>query len=75
MIKIVSVKDNYFICKLNILIIGFFISIYSILLLIKYHSDNYDKIKIYSSFGLLLGLIFTLCGLLTYKKEFSYQEI
>lgn len=74
MLRIIRTNDDYFACKLNIIIAGFFITIYSTLLLIKFHSDNHYKIKLYSSFGLITGLLFMLCCIFKIRKNTDYYE-
>lgn len=74
MLRIIKSDDDYFACKLNMIIAGFFITIYSTLLLIKYHSDIHYKIKLYSSFGLITGLLFILCSIFKIKRNTDYYH-
>lgn len=74
MIRIITTDDNYFICKLNLIVMGVFVFIYSTLLLLKFHSDHHYKIKLYSSVGLITGLLLILCNIFKIKRNTDYYH-
>ena len=71
-------NDYNFACKLNLIVLGVFLFIFSICLIVRYKEDlhNNKEMYIYSALLFIFGLIFSIIGCFTIEKKYEmYDEI
>lgn len=77
-IRFINKKDYNFACKLNLIVLGVFLFIFSICLIIRYNKNlhNNNEMDIYSVLLFIFGLIFIIIGCFTIEKKYEmYEEI
>lgn len=78
LIRLIKMNDYNFACKLNLIILGFFLFMLSIFLIVRYGGDSHKnkEMHIYTSILFISGLVFTMIGCFTIEKKYEmYEEI
>ena len=81
-VRFINKKDYNFSCKLNLIVLGVFLFIFSICLIVRYNKNlhnnlhNNNEMDIYSVLLFIFGLIFIIIGCFTIEKKYEmYDEI